>query len=63
MLWQWLMGIGIFLMAWLGFYYYKHQNDGGGQDGEMGIALMHLFAGGIGAALFILGLIVKSFWH
>ena len=34
--------IAVLLISQFGVYWYRHKNDGGGQDGEMGDAIISL---------------------
>ena len=45
-----LAAIGTALVAQFGYFWYKHRDDGGGNDGGMGEALLSIAGAAIGLA-------------
>ncbi|MEA4834949.1 MAG: hypothetical protein VB133_07440 [Anaeromusa sp.] len=43
-----LVSIGVVLIGQFGYFYYKHRDDGGGNDGGMGSALLSIIGAAIG---------------
>ena len=45
-----LSAIGVVLIGQFGYFFYKHRDDGGGNDGGMGEALLSIAGAAVGLA-------------